>query len=71
MKVTLLRNLMVGEHNVIPSPRGSEVELPDADAKDLIERGLAEAGDGTKSAPTPKNKKASEPRNKSASGEAD
>ena len=53
MKIKLLTTIRKGNgSNSEYCPKGSITELPDADAKELIERGLAETTEPFNSAPT-------------------
>lgn len=61
MKIILLRALQLGG-GILPSPAGSEVEIDDLEARELIDRGLATAVE--KAAPRPKNKMAAKPSDK-------
>ncbi len=41
MKVKLLKSVLVGRADVIPTKRGTLVDLPDDEAKEFIANGLA------------------------------
>jgi hypothetical protein len=63
MKVKLLKSVLVGDADVIATPRGEVVDVPDEQAKEFISTGLAEEY-AAKSAPAPLNKMADAVQNK-------
>lgn len=67
-KVKLLREVLVGPADVVPTPAGTVIELDDGDARHFVETNkIAEyVGEepAEKAAPEPKNKAARTPRNK-------
>lgn len=65
MKVKLLRELLVGPSDVMAMRAGTEHEMDDARARELVKLGLVEeVGGGTKAAPAHENKMAAAPENK-------
>ena len=65
MHIKLTKSVLVGDADVIPTPKNTVVEMDDNKAKEFIASGLAEQIEAKK-APEPMNKKAPEPKNKSA-----
>ena len=63
MEVKLIRSVLVGDADVMPTRGGTIVNLEDAKAREFIVLGLAEEVK-TKKAPELANKKAAEPENK-------
>lgn len=80
MKVTLLKSVLVGSCDVMPTAKGQTVELDDSTAREFCDLGLAREAQGQaqepgsekamapegeeKMAPPPENKMAPEPANK-------
>ena len=65
MHIKLIKSVLVGDADVMPTPKGTVIEMDDSKAKEFIAHGLAEKSEAKK-APEPMNKKAPEPRNKGA-----
>ena len=65
MQVKLIKTVLVGDADVIPTRKDTVVDIDDSKAKDFIAHGLAEQVEAKK-AFEPLNKKAPEPKNKSA-----
>lgn len=63
MQIQLLKHVLVGDADVIPTARGTVVEVSDAQGKDFIALGLASE---VKSASAPQNKMVPDAENKAA-----
>lgn len=66
MKVRLLKTVLTGQSDTIPTKKGEIVDFEsDADAQEFIDAGLAEKVTGEKKQPEALNKKEADPKNKS------
>ena len=65
MRIKLIKSVLVGDAEVIATPKGTLIDMDDSRAKEFIAHGLAVQVE-VKKAPEPLNKKAPEPKNKSA-----
>ena len=65
MRIILTKSVLVGDAEVIPTPKGTVIDMDDSMAKEFIAHGLADQVE-VKKASEPMNKKAPEPKNKSA-----
>jgi hypothetical protein len=67
MQIKLLKSVLVADADVMPTPRGEVVSMPNEQAKEFIAAGLGEEVTG-KAAPEPENKMAAAPANKASKG---
>ena len=65
MRIKLTKSVLVGDAEVIATPKGTVMDMDDSMAQEFITHGLAEHVE-IKKAPEPMNKKAPEPKNKNA-----
>ena len=68
MHIKLLKHVLVGDTDVMPTARGTVVEVSDAHGKEFVAGGLAEEvkSPESKKAPAPENKMAPASANKAA-----
>lgn len=66
MHIKLLKHVLVGAADVMPTARGTVVEVPDAQGKEFIAGELAEEVKAPKAKEPAKDKEASEPQQKEA-----
>jgi hypothetical protein len=71
MHIKLLKHVLVGDADVMPTARGTVVEVSDAQGKEFVAGGLADEvkAPEAKKAPAPENKMAAAPANKAATKE--
>jgi translation initiation factor IF-2 len=68
MHIKLLKHVLVGDTDVMPTARGTVVEVSDAQGKEFVAEGLADEvkTPEVKQAPAAENKMAAAPANKTA-----